>query len=198
MGATSGAQPQQKRPRDSCSRSPHRCRGTRHHGNAPRLLGPIVLDPTGTWRPAGQQVGAGLHLRAGPDACAPGPVGRGDRLTRVTEREHSPAAAEVLAGLTRDISEVPAIEVITTCAVNLMSAAAVKLGLAEGGEQFIDLDEARTLIEALAGLVEGARPHLSFHAAPVLDGLQTLQAAFREASPYPDARGLGPGEKYRG
>jgi hypothetical protein len=103
-----------------------------------------------------------------------------------------------LTGLTRDISEVPAVEVITACAVNLMSAAAVKLGLAEGGERFIDLDEARKLIEALAGLVDGARTNLSFHAAPVLDGLQTLQAAFREVSPYPDASGLGPGEKYRG
>jgi hypothetical protein len=119
----------------------------------------------------------------------------------VTEREHpldlpdDPGAA--LDGLTRDISEVPAVEVITACAVNLMSAAAVKLGLAEGGERFVDLDEARKLIEALAGLVDGARAYLSFHAAPVLDGLQTLQAAFREASPYPDARGHGPGERYR-
>lgn len=102
-----------------------------------------------------------------------------------------------LDGLTRDISEVPAIEVITTCAVNLMSAAAVKLGLAEGGEDFKDLDEARKLIDALAGLIDGTRTNLSYHAAPLLDGLQTLQAAFREASPYPDARGLGPGERYR-
>ena len=111
------------------------------------------------------------------------------------ELPEDPGAA--LDGLTRDIAEVPAIEVITACAVNLMSAAAVKLGLAEGGEAFKDLDEARRLIEALAGLVDGARTHLSFHAAPVLDGLQTLQSAFREASPYPDARGQGPGERYR-
>lgn len=106
-------------------------------------------------------------------------------------------AGPALAGLTRDISAVPAIEVITACAVNLMSAAAVKLGLAEQGEEFKDLDEARKLIEALAGLVDGSRAHLSFHAAPVLDGLKTLQLAFREASPYPDAPGAGPGERYR-
>lgn len=105
--------------------------------------------------------------------------------------------AMALQGLTRDIAEVPAVEVITACAVNLMSAAAVKLGLADGGEDFKDLDEARKLIEALAGLVDGARSHLSFHAAPVLDGLQTLQAAFREGSAYPDAPGTGPGERYR-
>lgn len=119
----------------------------------------------------------------------------------MTEREHPEIvpddAGRALDGLTRDIAEVPAIEVITACAVNLMSAAAVKLGLAEGGERFTDLDEARTLIDALAGLVDGARSHLSFHAAPVLDGLQTLQAAFREASPYPDAARTGPGERYR-
>lgn len=103
-----------------------------------------------------------------------------------------------LDGLLRDIADVPAAEVITTCAVNLMSAAAVKLGLAENGEALRDLDEARRLIEALAGLVDGATGTLSFHAAPVKDGLMSLQRAFREASRFPDAPGQGPGEKYTG
>ena len=59
----------------------------------------------------------------------------------------------------RDISEVPAIEVITTAAVHLMSAAAVKLGLAaeDNAEELKDLDEARKLITALAGLVNSFR-----------------------------------------
>lgn len=103
-----------------------------------------------------------------------------------------------LDGLVRDIADVPAIEVVTACAVNLMSAAAVKLGLADKGAHLQDLDEARRLIDALAGLVDGAGAYLSFHAAPVRDGLQTLQRAFREASRYPDAPGQGPGEKYTG
>jgi hypothetical protein len=106
--------------------------------------------------------------------------------------------SEALESLTRDIAEVPAVEVVTACAVNLMSAAAVKLGLAEGGEHLRDLDEARRLIEALAGLVDGAGPYLSFHAAPVRDGLKSLQLAFREASRYPDEPGKGPGERYTG
>jgi len=106
--------------------------------------------------------------------------------------------APALEGLTRDIAEVPAAEVITACAVNLMSAAAVKLGLAENGEAMLDLDEARRLIEALAGLVDGAGPYLSFHAAPVKDGLKSLQLAFREASRFPDEPGKGPGERYTG
>jgi hypothetical protein len=105
---------------------------------------------------------------------------------------------DALDGLTRDIAEVPAVEVVTACAVNLMSAAAVKLGLAENGAHLRDLDEARRLIEALAGLVDGAGAYLSFHAAPVKDGLRTLQLAFREASEYPDAPGHGPGERYTG
>jgi len=42
----------------------------------------------------------------------------------------------------RDIAEVPAVEVITTTAVHLMSAAAVKCGLSEDGAG-ADLDEAR-------------------------------------------------------
>jgi hypothetical protein len=102
----------------------------------------------------------------------------------------------------RDIAQVPAVEVISAAAVHLMSAAAVKCGLAEeGGEQaaaHLDLDEARKLITALAGLVTAARPDLGVHAAPLRDGLQALQRAFREASRSPDAPGEGPGEKLTG
>jgi hypothetical protein len=102
----------------------------------------------------------------------------------------------------RDIAEVPAAEVIAAAAVHLMSAAAVKCGLAdEGGERaaaYQDLDEARKLISALAGLVTAARPDLGIHAAPLRDGLKSLQKAFREASTIPDEPGEGPGEKLTG
>ena len=101
--------------------------------------------------------------------------------------------------LTRDIADVPAVEVITTLAVHLMSAAAVKLGLAEDGDVHKDLDEARKLITALAGLVTAAAPEVgSYHAGPLRDGLKTLQLAFREASAFPDSVGKGPGEKLTG
>ena len=98
----------------------------------------------------------------------------------------------------RDLADVPAAEVVASVAVHLMSAAAVKLGLGEEGDASRDLDEARKLITALAGLVTAARPDLGVHAAPLRDGLQTLQKAFREASPVPDERGEGPGEKLTG
>lgn len=111
-------------------------------------------------------------------------------------------------GALRDIADVPAIEVVTTVALHLMSAAAVKLGLgsaeaagAPGRDPAldVDLDEARTLITALAGLITAAAPRLgSFHAAPLRDGLKTLQLAFREASVVPDAAGAGPGEDLTG
>jgi hypothetical protein len=101
--------------------------------------------------------------------------------------------------MTRDIGEVPAVEVITATAINLMSAAAVKLGLAEDREHLRDLDEARKLITALAGLVTaGAAEVGSHHAAPLQDGLRSLQLAFRDASPSPDEPGEGPGERYTG
>ncbi len=99
----------------------------------------------------------------------------------------------------RDIADVPALEVVGTAAVHLMSAAAVQLGLAEDLPEHRDLDEARTLIEALAGLVTAGAPRLGHHhAAPLRDGLRSLQLAFREASEVPDAPGEGPGEKYTG
>ncbi len=101
--------------------------------------------------------------------------------------------------MTRDIADVPAVEVITTVAVHLMSAAAVNLGLAEGGEGHKDLDEARKLIHSLAGLMDASATEISsFHAAPLRDGLKSLQLAFREASIVADEPGQGPGEKYTG
>lgn len=100
----------------------------------------------------------------------------------------------------RDLAEVPAVEVVTTVAVHLMSAAAIKCGLAD--EEFgntkaeqQDLAEARILITALAGLVNSSAQDLgTAHAGPLRDGLKSLQAAFREASPFPDPPGTGPGE----
>jgi hypothetical protein len=98
----------------------------------------------------------------------------------------------------RDIAEVPAVEVINTVAVHLLSAAAVQCGLAEDDPR-VDLDEARKLIDALAGLVTAAAPHLAdVHARPLRDGLRSVQLAFREASAIPDPIGQGPGEKYTG
>ncbi|MFB9642546.1 DUF1844 domain-containing protein [Agromyces lapidis] len=99
----------------------------------------------------------------------------------------------------RDIAEVPAVEIITTAAVHLMSAAAVKLGLADNPEEQLDLDEARKLINALAGLITAGAPEISdMHARSLRDGLRSLQLAFREASSIPDPIGQGPGEKWTG
>lgn len=100
---------------------------------------------------------------------------------------------------TRDIAEVPAVEIITTTAVHLMSAAAVKCGLADDPASQLDLDEARKLIDALAGLITASAQHIgNHHALSLRDGLRSLQLAFREASPIPDPIGKGPGEKYTG
>jgi hypothetical protein len=114
--------------------------------------------------------------------------------------EARPGAATGAAEL-RDIAEVPSVEVITTAAVHLMSAAAVKCGLAEDADAaaHLDLAEARVLITALAGLVTAAAPDLgNQHARALRDGLRSLQLAFREASVVPDAPGDGPGERLTG
>ncbi|MGH3505758.1 MAG: DUF1844 domain-containing protein [Nocardioidaceae bacterium] len=101
--------------------------------------------------------------------------------------------------VSRDIADVPALEIVSAAGLHLMSAAAVHLGLAEDLPDHRDLDEARTLIEAMAGLVSAATPRLGHHhAAPLRDRLRSLQLAFREASEYPDAPGEGPGESLTG
>jgi hypothetical protein len=109
------------------------------------------------------------------------------------EDDHSGADAA------RDIADVPAVEIINTVAVHLMSAAAVKCGLADDPEHQQDLDQARKLITALAGLVTAGAPEIGdVHARPLRDGLRSVQLAFREASAIPDAPGKGPGEKWTG
>ncbi len=97
----------------------------------------------------------------------------------------------------RDLIDIPAVEVVSRAAVMLMSAAAEQLGLSAedpADPSHRDLDEARTLITALAGLLHAALPDLGPHAAAFRDGLQALQAAFREFSLVPDEPGAGPGE----
>jgi hypothetical protein len=102
-----------------------------------------------------------------------------------------------------DIADVPAVEVVLTVSVHLMTAAALACGLGteEDGRPApaADLAEARILITALAGLVTASAPVIgSMHAAPLRDGLTSLQRAFREASVVPDPAGMGPGEDLTG
>jgi hypothetical protein len=96
----------------------------------------------------------------------------------------------------REVASIPAAEVISRAAVLLIDASSVKLGLAPGEEPDLDLDEARELINALAGLLAGAQESLGEHREPLTDGLRTLQHAFREASAHPDPAGEGPGEQF--
>lgn len=96
----------------------------------------------------------------------------------------------------RDLADIPAVEVISRAALMLITASAEKLGLAPDGEPNLDLDEARKLITALAGLLAASQDQLGMHRQPLRDALRTLQQAFRETSAYPDEPGQGPGEKY--
>ncbi len=127
------------------------------------------------------------------DLTAHGSAPDAETQARWEEQDRAASAA------TRDIADVPAVEVITTAAVHLMSAAAVKVGLADDPDTQMDLDEARKLINALAGLITAGAPEISdMHARSLRDGLRSLQLAFREASVVPDPIGKGPGEKLTG
>jgi hypothetical protein len=144
-------------------------------------------------------VGAGLHLlsliHAGTVAHA--------SLAAMTDGlgPESRATVPSAGPSARELADIPAVEVISRAAVMLMSAAAEKLGLAAddpGDSPQRDLDEARRLITALAGLVWASAEYLGPHAGPLRDGVRSLQLAFREYSAVPDEPGAGPGEKYTG
>lgn len=127
-------------------------------------------------------------------------AGHADHADHADHAGHAEAPATGAEEL-RDIADVAAVEIITSACVHLLSAAAVKVGLAEDEEtgQYQDLDEARKLINALAGLVTAAAPEIgNEHARSLRDGLRSLQLAFAEALPFPDAPGEAPGEKYTG
>ena len=99
----------------------------------------------------------------------------------------------------RELADIPAVEIITRAALMLMSASAEKLGLSAPDptvSRHRDLDEARRLITALAGLVSASAEYLGPHAGPLRDGLRSLQTAFREYSAIPDQPGQAPGEKF--
>ncbi len=95
-----------------------------------------------------------------------------------------------------ELTGVPSTDVITSAAVLLMGASAENLGLAAHDEPTLDLDEARALITALAGLLAATQDYLGERREPLHEGLRSLQAAFRHACRYPDEPGNGPGEQY--
>lgn len=147
-----------------------------------------------TARPLRPTVGVGLHLLS---LAYAGTVVHAS-LAAMTDSTTSPSDPGQPA---RDLADIPAVEVISRAAVMLMSAAAEKLGLSSpdpDSSEHRDLDEARRLITALAGLVTSSAEYLGPHAGPMRDGLKSLQLAFREASAAPDEPGRGPGEKYTG
>lgn len=153
------------------------------------VTGPLYLR-VNRW-PA---VGVGLHLLS---LASAGTVAHAS-LAAMTD---DPTRAAEAYPPERDLADIPAVEVITRAAVMLMSAAAEKLGLSAADPDdspHRDLDEARRLITALAGLVTASAEYLGPHAGPVRDGLKTLQLAFRESSAAPEESGHGPGEKYTG
>lgn len=97
-----------------------------------------------------------------------------------------------------DIADVPAVEIIARYTIELLNVAAIHCGLAENGRP-ADLDEARKLIDATAGMVTASASYMGDQHARILrNALREVQLAFREASPFPDAPGAGPGEKYTG
>lgn len=97
-----------------------------------------------------------------------------------------------------DIADVPAVEVIARYSLELLNVAAIHCGLAENGRK-ADLDEARKIIDATAGLITAAAPYMGDQHARILrNALREVQLAFRERSPFPDAPGSGPGEKFTG
>ena len=170
-------------PTDHGSRRLRRSRRTRYRPVS--VTGPLSLS-----RPT---VGVGLHLLS---LAFAGTVVRASLagMTEIRRQRSLPARQH------RDLADVPAVEVISRAAVMLMSAAAEKLGLASAdpdGSEHRDLDEARRLITALAGLVTGRREYWA--RTPARCGTACRACSWLSGKQRGTRRaGRGPGEKYTG
>ena len=100
------------------------------------------------------------------------------KLTTMTdERQAQDATPMDAPAEIRDIHEVPAVEVITTTAVHLMTAAAVKCGLADSPDarELIDLDgettqvfnKTQSQVRDQPGERRNVRPYLVESAGPI-------------------------------
>lgn len=97
-----------------------------------------------------------------------------------------------------DLADIPAVEIIARYSIELLNVATIHCGLAENGRP-ADLDEARKLITSAAGLITASAPDMGDqHARLLREALRQVQLAFKEASPFKDAPGQGPGEKFTG
>ena len=106
--------------------------------------------------------------------------------------------AELVISAIGDLNRLAAVAIIGRHVADLATACAVKLGLYAEVETDRDLAEARILIEALAGLIDGAAPHSGTHATTLRETLRQLQQAFRHYSLIQDEPGTAPGERYTG
>jgi Domain of unknown function (DUF1844) len=107
----------------------------------------------------------------------------------MSEHEHSvpadgpsaPTPAEQMDLLREQLAAVSAADFVTELAAHLLNMATIRLGLPpERHGEFTDLDQARLLIDALAGLLEGAAGHLGQAEAQLRDALAQLRLAWVE------------------
>jgi hypothetical protein len=131
-------------------------------------------------------------LNAGAEPGIPGSTAPAHPTTGIPLPAHGFAALDERV---EELASLGAADVISRAALVLLDAAGDRLGLVPGREPDLDMDEARRIITALAGLLAAAHDDLGDRWEPLYAGLRTLQNAFREASAHPDAPGEGPGEQ---
>jgi hypothetical protein len=117
----------------------------------------------------------------------------------MSEHEHSvpsgagsaPTEAELMDQMRQQLAAVSAADFVTELAAHLLNMATIRLGLPpERHGEFADLDQARLLIDALGGLLDGAAGRLGQAEPQLRDGLAQLRLAWVELA----GRGGGGGE----
>ena len=115
-----------------------------------------------------------------------------------SQSEPTATRPDPMSTVSRDIADVPSVEIISTAALHLMSAAAVNLGLAEDLPEHKDLDEARSLIDALAGLLDASPPPSATTTQPPYATASAPSNSPSKVLVDPRRTRPSPGEKYTG
>jgi hypothetical protein len=98
--------------------------------------------------------------------------------------EREPSEEEVRAALEAEMKRIKVDDIIVQTVVSLVNLGGRRAGLAPGTEDERDLDQVRTAIEAVRGLLpllEG-NPEISNELGPIRDALSQLQMAYAQLS----------------
>jgi hypothetical protein len=100
----------------------------------------------------------------------------------MSDQPPEPTPEELQAAIEAELRRIRVGDVVVQTIVTLVNLAARRLGLAQGSEQEVDLDQARDAIDAVRALMPIAKRSAEAELGPVEEALTQLQMAYAQAA----------------